>query len=117
PRPGPFSQRTAGSTLSVAYVNEFQDYTVTDEALRDPTFLKTLIALGFAPLHRHAHGPLAALAFRATTRTTGLRCSLPPPLAGRPTARSPPGAAPCSTRTWGRRTGSSAATSGSPRRF
>lgn len=70
PRPGPFSQRTAGSTLSVAYVNEFQDYTVSDEALRDPTFLKTLIALGFDPLNGHAHGTLSSFAFDATRGTT-----------------------------------------------
>ena len=58
PRPGPFSQRTAGVDLSVAYINEFQSYQVSDEALHTPGFIKTLIALGLDPLNgqraRHA---------------------------------------------------------------
>jgi len=70
PRPGPFSQRTAGSTVSVAYINEFQSYQVSQEALHTPGFIKTLIALGLDPLNGRAHGTLSSFAFDATRGTT-----------------------------------------------
>ena len=49
-RPGPFSQRSASTTLSLAYGHEWQHYTVSKEALADPTFHDELIALGLDPI-------------------------------------------------------------------
>ena len=37
--------------MSLTYTDEFQSYQITEEALHDPTFLKTLIALGLDPLN------------------------------------------------------------------
>jgi outer membrane protein assembly complex protein YaeT len=69
-RRGPFSQRTADSSLSLTYVDEFQSYQVSDEALHTPSFLKILISLGLDPLNGRARGTLGSLALdynRATT--------------------------------------------------
>jgi outer membrane protein assembly complex protein YaeT len=62
PAPGPFSRRTAASSLSLTYVDEFQSYQITEAALNDPTFLKTLIALGLDPLNGTARGLLSSVA-------------------------------------------------------
>ena len=37
------------TTLALTYVNEWEDYTISDEALNDPTFRDELIALGLDP--------------------------------------------------------------------
>jgi outer membrane protein assembly complex protein YaeT len=60
-RPGPFSRRSAASSLSVTYTNEFQRYQVSEAALNTPSFLKTLISLGLDPLNGTAHGLLSSL--------------------------------------------------------
>ena len=60
-RPGPFSRRTASSSISLTYTNEYQDYRVTEEALNTPGFLKTLIALGLDPLNGTARGLLSSI--------------------------------------------------------
>jgi len=62
PRRGPYSQRSDTTTFSAAYIDEFQEYHVTEEALRDPTFLKILISLGLDPLNGQAKGWLSSLA-------------------------------------------------------
>jgi len=69
-RRGPFSQRTADSSMSVTYINEFQSYQVSDEALHAPDFLKTLIALGLDPLNGRAKGTLSSAAFDVNRATT-----------------------------------------------
>ncbi|MEO6238296.1 MAG: BamA/TamA family outer membrane protein [Vicinamibacterales bacterium] len=62
-RRGPFSRRSADTSLSLTYTNEFQSYNVTEEALRTPTFLKTLISLGLDPLNGTARGLLSSIDF------------------------------------------------------
>ena len=62
-RPGPFSRRSAASSLSLTYTSEFQSYRVSEQALNTPTFLKTLIALGLDPLNGTARGLLSSLDF------------------------------------------------------
>jgi outer membrane protein assembly complex protein YaeT len=72
-RRGPFSLRTADSSMSLTYVDEFQSYQVSQEALDTPGFIKTLIALGLDPLNGRASGTLSSVAFdvnRATTDST-----------------------------------------------
>src|SRR5436190_5839659 len=61
PRPGPFSRRTAASSLSLTYTGEFQSYQVTEAALNAPDFIKTLIALGLDPLNGTASGLLSSV--------------------------------------------------------
>jgi outer membrane protein assembly complex protein YaeT len=63
PRPGPFSRRAAASSIALSYTNEFQNYRVSELALRTPSFLKTLIALGLDPLNGTARGTLSSLDF------------------------------------------------------
>lgn len=60
-RRGPLSQRQGLTTASLAYTNEYQDYRVTEEALRTPGFIKTLISLGLDPLNGVARGRLSSL--------------------------------------------------------
>lgn len=60
-RPGPFSRRTASSSISLTYTDEFQSYQVSEEALNTPGFLKTLIALGLDPLNGTARGLLSSI--------------------------------------------------------
>jgi outer membrane protein insertion porin family len=45
----------ASSSLSLTYANEWEDYTISNEALTDPTFRDELIALGLDP--RCGRGP------------------------------------------------------------
>jgi outer membrane protein assembly complex protein YaeT len=63
PRPGRFARRSAASSVSLTYTNEFQSYRVSDEALNTPEFLKTLIALGLDPLNGTARGLLSSVDF------------------------------------------------------
>jgi outer membrane protein assembly complex protein YaeT len=63
-RRGPFSQRTRPNTsVSLTYIGEFQNYRVSEEALHDPSILKTLLQLGLDPLNGEARGLLSSLAF------------------------------------------------------
>lgn len=63
PRPGPFSRRSAASSVSMTYTNEFQSYQVSELALRTPSFAKTLISLGLDPLNGTARGLLSSIDF------------------------------------------------------
>jgi outer membrane protein assembly complex protein YaeT len=72
-RPGPFSRRTASSSVSLTYTNEFQSYRVSQEALNTPSFLPTLISLGLDPLNGTARGLLSSVDFdlhRSTADST-----------------------------------------------
>jgi len=62
-RRGPYSQRAPTTTLFVKYTNEYERYTVSDEARNDPTFRDDLIALGLDPETGAGRGLLSALAF------------------------------------------------------
>jgi outer membrane protein insertion porin family len=62
-RPGPFSRRSAATSMSLTYTNEFQSYQVSDLALNTPAFLKTLISLGLDPLNGRGRGLLSSLDF------------------------------------------------------
>ena len=60
-RRGPLSRPGGASVMSLTYTNDFQDYRVSEDALRDPTFAKTLIALGLDPLSGRGHGLLSSV--------------------------------------------------------
>jgi outer membrane protein assembly complex protein YaeT len=63
PRPGPFSRRTAASSLSFVYTNEFQSYEISEEARNDlPNAIKLLIAAGLDPLTGRGRGLLSSAA-------------------------------------------------------
>jgi len=61
PRPGPFSRRTASSSLSLTYTDEFQSYQIKDVALNNPAAIKLLIQLGLDPLNGTARGLLSSV--------------------------------------------------------
>ena len=52
------------TTLALTYANEWEDYTVSEEALNDPTFRDDLIALGIEPGDRCRHRPAFGAAAR-----------------------------------------------------
>ncbi len=62
-RPGPLSQRSAKTAMSLTYTHEYEDYVVSDEALADPKFRPTLIALGLDPRTGRGHGLVSSLDF------------------------------------------------------
>lgn len=63
-------RRQSLTTLSVTFVNEWEDYTVSEAALTDPTFYDELIALGLNPNTGRASGQLLALAVDLQRNTT-----------------------------------------------
>jgi len=58
------------TALALTYVNEWEDYTISDEALNDPTFRDDLIALGLDPQTGEGRGQLSALLLDAGRNTT-----------------------------------------------
>ena len=58
------------TVLALTYVNEWEDYTISQEALDDPTFRDDLIALGLNPETGKGTGQLSALLFDAGRNTT-----------------------------------------------
>jgi len=62
-RPGPYSQRVATTFLSVKYTNEYERYTVSEEAQNDLSFRDELIALGLNPDTGEGRGTLSSFAF------------------------------------------------------
>ncbi len=60
-RPGRFARRLSTTTFSMAYTNQYESYTVTEEALNDPTFRDELISLGLNPETGHDAGVLSSL--------------------------------------------------------
>ncbi len=75
-----FAKQRAGSdpvrlkqsltTLSVTFVDEFEDYTVSEAALNDPAFYDDLIALGLNPNTGRGKGQLLALVADLQRNTT-----------------------------------------------
>lgn len=70
PRPGAFSRRTAASSVSLTYTNEFQSYQVSQLALDTPSFAPILISLGLDPLNGTARGLLSSADFDYHRSTT-----------------------------------------------
>ena len=58
------------TTFSTTLVNEWEDYTISEAALEDPTFYDDLIALGLNPQTGQGTGQLIAMAFDVQHNTT-----------------------------------------------
>jgi outer membrane protein insertion porin family/translocation and assembly module TamA len=70
-RRGPLVRdRTTTNTLSVSFINEVEDYAITNEYLANLGFRDELIALGLDPRTGVGSGTLVALAFDAERNTT-----------------------------------------------
>jgi len=69
-RSDPVARRQALTTLSTTFVNEYEDYTISDFALQDLTFRDEIIALGLDPTRGAGAGTLVALAFDLQHNTT-----------------------------------------------
>lgn len=67
---GALSSDRSVTTLSAGYMAEFEDYSVTPDALADPTFRPTLIALGLDPETGRASGWLGAVIVDVNRNTT-----------------------------------------------
>ncbi|MPZ16347.1 MAG: BamA/TamA family outer membrane protein [Luteitalea sp.] len=66
----PVRQRQATTTASLSLVNEYEDYQISNEALLDPEFRDTLIALGLDPTTGEGEGVLRAIALDFQHNTT-----------------------------------------------
>ncbi|WP_396626620.1 outer membrane protein assembly factor [Luteitalea sp.] len=69
-RSDPVRRHQSLTTLSVTFVNEYEDYTVSEAALEDPAFYDDLIALGLNPNTGRGKGQLIALAVDLNRNTT-----------------------------------------------
>jgi outer membrane protein assembly complex protein YaeT len=70
-RRGPSGRRRGGSTaVTLTFINELNDYEVSEEALNDPAFRSQLIALGLDPETGAGRGTLVALRLEGERRTT-----------------------------------------------
>jgi len=58
------------TALALTYANEWEDYSISNEALEDPTFRDELIALGLDPRTGTGGGQLSALMLDAGRNTT-----------------------------------------------
>jgi outer membrane protein assembly complex protein YaeT len=58
------------TALALTYANEWEDYSISNEALEDPTFRDELIALGLDPRTGTGRGQLSALLLDAGRNTT-----------------------------------------------
>jgi outer membrane protein assembly complex protein YaeT len=58
------------TTASLTYANEWEDYTVSEETLADPTSWDDLIALGLNPLTGHGRGQRSSLSLDGGRNTT-----------------------------------------------
>jgi outer membrane protein insertion porin family len=67
---GPVLGRRPTTTVALTYINEWEDYTITDEARNDPTFRDELIALGLDPETGEGSGRLTALSLDVGRNTT-----------------------------------------------
>ena len=67
---GRVGRRFSDTTITGSLIHQFEDYTVSDEALDDPTFRDELIALGLDPVTGRGRGTLAAWALDARRSTT-----------------------------------------------
>ncbi len=67
---GPILNRRPTMTVALTYANEFEDYTVSHEALADPDFRDDLIALGLNPETGAGKGHRSALIIDASRNKT-----------------------------------------------
>jgi outer membrane protein assembly complex protein YaeT len=67
---GPVLRTRPSTSLAVTYAHEWEDYTISNEALRDLTFRDELIALGLDPRTGRGSGTLAALSLDGGRNTT-----------------------------------------------
>jgi outer membrane protein insertion porin family/translocation and assembly module TamA len=58
------------TTLAMTYANEWEDYTISNEALNDPSFRDELIALGLDPTTGSGRGQLSAIGIDFGRNTT-----------------------------------------------
>jgi outer membrane protein insertion porin family/translocation and assembly module TamA len=72
-RPGITSAAAARlpTTLSFGYANEWEDYTISEDTLNDPTQRDEIIALGLDPRTRSGSGRRSAILLDAGRNTTG----------------------------------------------
>lgn len=66
----PVRRRQSLTNVSVTLVNEWEDYTIAEDALADPTFYDELIALGLNPQSGTGSGQLIAMALDVQRNTT-----------------------------------------------
>jgi outer membrane protein assembly complex protein YaeT len=66
-----YGRRKSSTRATVTFVDEYEEYTVTDAARNDPTFRDDLIALGMDPDTGGDKGTLVALALDVTHDTAG----------------------------------------------
>ncbi len=66
----PVRRKQSLTALSVTFVNEWEDYTVSEAALNDPAFYDDLIALGMNPNTGRGQGQLLALSVDVQRNTT-----------------------------------------------
>ena len=69
-RSDPVRRKQSLTVLSVTFVNEWEDYTVSEAALNDPAFYDDLIALGMNPNTGRGQGQLLALSVDVQRNTT-----------------------------------------------
>jgi outer membrane protein assembly complex protein YaeT len=67
---GPVLRSRPTTTLSLTYANEYETYTISDEALNDPTFRDDLIALGLDPRTGTGRGTRSAISLDGGRNTT-----------------------------------------------
>jgi outer membrane protein assembly complex protein YaeT len=67
---GPVLGSRPATTLGFTYANEFESYTISDEALADPTFRDDLIALGLDPRTGTGRGTRSAITLDGGRNTT-----------------------------------------------
>jgi outer membrane protein assembly complex protein YaeT len=69
-RRGPSVGRRPSATLALTYAHEFEEYEISNDALRDLTFRDELIALGLDPRTGLGEGTRSALTLEASRNTT-----------------------------------------------
>jgi outer membrane protein assembly complex protein YaeT len=67
---GPVFRSRPTTTLSLTYANEYETYSISNEALEDPTFRDELIALGLDPRFGTGRGTRSAISFDGGRNTT-----------------------------------------------
>jgi outer membrane protein assembly complex protein YaeT len=69
-RRDPYGRRRSATRAAISFIDEYEEYTISPEALADPTFRDELIALGLDPETSSGRGTLVALALDLTHDTT-----------------------------------------------
>jgi outer membrane protein insertion porin family/translocation and assembly module TamA len=67
---GPVLRSRSTTTLSLTYANEYETYSISNEALEDPTFRDELIALGLDPRFGTGRGTRSAISLDGGRNTT-----------------------------------------------